>query len=126
MGKWIEMNDGWFQYHYCPECGVRHFNPGSPLPAMCPECHAHMEGDDMYMKDISNMFVEAYMDSWEDFRDNFCRHQSATVQFHGEKRPPTKACDYYQRKLAKCWADWRECKPEICPFLHRGEQDEQD
>ena len=46
MGKWIEMNDGWFQYHYCSECGFKYFNSDSLLPTMCPKCYAHMEGDD--------------------------------------------------------------------------------
>lgn len=41
--KWQEINDGWFTYHYCTNCGHKHFNPGKPLPRKCPQCQEPRE-----------------------------------------------------------------------------------
>lgn len=45
--RWQEINDGWFNYHYCTNCGYKHFDPEEKvLPRRCPNCNKLMEGGD--------------------------------------------------------------------------------
>lgn len=47
QAKWQEWDDGWFCYHYCTNCGYKHFNPEEKvLPRRCPNCNRLMEGED--------------------------------------------------------------------------------
>lgn len=46
--KWQEWNDGWFNYHYCTNCGFKHFNPNEKvLPTYCPNCHKQLKHNRM-------------------------------------------------------------------------------
>ena len=41
---WQQINDGWFQYHYCTNCGFKHFRPEKRLPRKCPQCNEPRNG----------------------------------------------------------------------------------
>lgn len=45
--EWRQWHDGWFTYHYCTNCGYKHFNPEEKvLPSRCPNCNKPMKGED--------------------------------------------------------------------------------
>lgn len=42
--EWRQWHDGWFTYHYCTNCGYKHFEPGEKvLPTNCPNCHKQLD-----------------------------------------------------------------------------------
>lgn len=60
------------------------------------------------------------MISFNEFRDKYCRHQTASIP-KGEEF--VRGCNFKDEKLAVSWRGWQECTWENCPAF-RDEQPE--
>lgn len=60
------------------------------------------------------------MTEFEHFRDNYCGHQSATLNFDTDEEA-SRGCAYKNEVSASCWDDWQKCNEENCPFFQRFE-----
>ena len=56
---------------------------------------------------------------FSEFRDNYCKHQGAWLEFDKDEGT-VKACCFKDGKPAEGWADWQKCCKENCPALKEG------